>query len=192
MKKVGLWIIAALFAFCIGIFVTKMAVAYIFYPTWRSDIDPCPYFSNIKNPLCSYSPDSNEVPTVTLSELVQNPALYDRKIIRVNGRFLSDKEDPHDSYFYMPDESGVEKPLGVSYWSWKVSEKLCKFIDVQAPDSNSADVTLVVQFLDVTNYPAVREANDGSPFVVMVLHVERMNAVVSPVPSAETLSKQPR
>ena len=89
-------------------------------------------------------------------------------------------------------ESGVDKPLRVSYWSWKVSEKLCKFIDLEAPVSNSADVTLVVKFLDVTNYPTVREANDGSPFVVMVLHVERMNAVVPHSSQAEILPKQPR
>jgi len=206
MKRISFGIGAMLLSVIVGIFLTKIARAYFLFSelqneirvTWQDDESSCGKAkiriigdepSIIDNPLCRFSADLSEIPFVNDSELSKNPKFYHMKIIRVQGRFVSELEDEFKSRFYMKREGGFEEQsIGAGYWSHDVSAKLCEFIDVIAPDSNSADVTLIIQF-GVIDDPTNKDFNNGSPFYMTILHVEKMTAVQS---LNATQSKQPR
>jgi hypothetical protein len=207
MKRLILGIIAMLFALSISVFLTKFISPYFhFYNlrnevfiTWQDEESKCgkprkSLFSDelivIDNPLCNYSADLHEIPTVSYAELTENPKYYDQKIVRVKGRFYSELEDEFNSRLYMKlGNQFAQKHIGAGYWSFNDSAKLCKFIDTNASDTNSADVTLIIQFLDASDNPSAIEHNDNSPFLMTILHVEEIKVIL---PVNNKSSKEPR
>lgn len=198
-----LGIIAMLFALGISVFLTKFITAYFRFSnlqnevriTWQDEESKCgkpkkSLFSDelvvIDNPLCSYSADLHEIPTVNYAQLADNPKFYDQKIIRVQGRFYSELEDAFKSRLKMKLNGHMIPHIRAGYWSLNESVKLCKFIDLNAPDSNRADVTLIIQFLDASDNQSAIDHNDNSPFLMIILHVEEMKPVSS------NGNKQPR
>lgn len=139
----------------------------------------------IDNPLCKYSSDLAEIPIVTHRELARNPAAYDGEIVRVKGRFDSNLEDPFRSRLNpMPEDGAEPMHIGAGYWSFDVSEILCNFIDRNAAETNSADVTLIIQFIDASDNPSAVAFNDNSPLLMTILDVEEMKPVL-PTPKPQ-------
>jgi hypothetical protein len=196
MKKVCLGIAVILLTLSVGVWITKGIKSYFLFSdlqdevrvTWQDEESSCGkprrVFTNseptiIDNPLCNYSPDLREVPTISFSELEQNKNFYDDKIVRVQGRFFSEPEDPFQSRLYIfSNGSIVGQHVGAGYWNFNISEKLCKFIDLNAPDTNAADVTLIIKFIDASDNPSAVEFNHGSPFLMTILDVEEMHTVL--------------
>jgi hypothetical protein len=177
MKKLSRRIAVGLLAFVVGFAITVIARKYFFYLTWQGDIELCNN-TEIKNPLCNYSTDLSEIPTVRLSDLVNNPSWYNGKIVRVHSRFYAELEDPFKSYLYEADGSIGKEQLGtIVPWSDDVYRKLCNFIDLNAPESNKADVVVIIRFDDVTDNPHRKETDER--FDVAILHTEQMS-VISP------------
>jgi hypothetical protein len=100
MKKVA--VASILFTTLSGIYLARVIDAYRLFPTletglyvrWQDRHHPCGEpkeisdgdYVVIDNPLCEYSADLIEIPTVSHQRLAQNPGAYDGKIVRVKGR----------------------------------------------------------------------------------------------------------
>ena len=206
MKKVSLGIIAMLFAVMMGILLTKLISPYFYFNslqnevgvTWQDSESSCgkpkkssfsDEFVIIDNPLCSYSSDLHEIPTVTYSDLAQNPKSYDQKIIRVKGRYKMDFDNPdswnlnvvNSARLYMKSDSpSGESPLEYnSPWNFEIIKKLSTFIELNSPKTNSAEVSLIIEFLDVSDNPSVLELTNNNPLQMLVLHVEEMKPFVA-------------
>lgn len=210
MKRISFRIIVLLLAFSIGIFITKVATDYLFYlnlqkevrVTWQDEESSCGKPSKISfshsdesiiidNPLCNYSADLHEIPTVSYSELAGNPKFYDQKIVRVKGRYRMEFKDPNDSSafpfpdnsrFYMKSDSpSGERPLEYnSPWNFDTIKRLRDFIELNAPETNSAEVSLIIEFLDASDNPSVLEISNNNPLQMLVLHVEEMKPYTIP------------
>lgn len=171
MQRFTIALLTSLLTFIVGTTCSTISRTYLF-PTWKGVEKLCGN-SRIENPLCNYSSDLHEVPTVDLITLLKNPEQYDRKIVRVRGRFFSYVDDPFKSFLAEPTYTVKEEEgIGAGYWDWNISKKLCEFIDLNAPESNQADVVLIIQFIDCRKC-------SNSPFkqVMTILHVEQMSAI---------------
>lgn len=158
---------------------------------WQDEEHPCgkprkSMFSEgdeyiIDHPLCNYSADLHEVPTVSYSELAQNPKFYDQKIVRVKGRFQKDfysNATPDNSKLYMKaDSPSGEQPLEFNS-SWSGSRKLSNFIELNSPETNSAEVSLIIKFLDCSDNPAVLEINNNNLLQMIILEIEEMKPFI--------------
>jgi len=200
MKIICLSAVLMLFTFCVGTSISEGIKLYLSYlnvqneitvvpkfmigKTWQDDEQSCgkpqkSFFSDelviIDNPLCSYSADLHEIPTVTYSELSQNPKLYDRKIIRVKGRYFIENDDPQlwNSRLFLMSDDGINSiPIEFnSTWNFDITTKLYNFIRSNAPNTNTVEVSLIIEFLNVSyNTDAMKT------FRMIILHVEEMNA----------------
>ena len=180
MKKTLFKITIILFTVFIGIFTTQSFIKPYLFPTWQGDNDSyCD--RDIKNPLCSYSVDLHEIPTVSLPELAKNPQVYDGKVIRVQGRYYSELEDYFESRLYSLENNEIgQHVLDINgVWNNKVNETLCHFIDINASETNMADVTLVVEFYNASNSPKDLKRNNNNPLQITILRVEEMKPVLN-------------
>lgn len=179
MKKTGIGIFISICIFYIGTFATQFLIKPYFFPTWQGDKDSS--CEEMSNPLCSYSVDLHEIPTVTISELSQNPQKYNDKIIRVQGRYYSELNDYFDSRLYsIENKESIQQVLDVrNIWNNKINETLCHFIDFNSPETNEADVTLIVEFYDAKDDVPNLKRNYNNPFQFTILRVEEMNPVLN-------------
>jgi len=204
MKRTVLAIITILFAFGIGVYLTRNISTYFIYPnlkgneylyngtTWQDEESSCGKPSKsirfnveaapiIDNPLCRYSANLHEIPTVDYDELARFPAFYNEKIIRVKGRFNIELNDPYlgkSRLFMMSHNSSQEQPIEFnSPWDWNITTKLRNFIETNAMQTKSANVSLIITFLDASDNPAVLEISNNNPLQMCVLHIEEMKVV---------------
>ncbi|MCY7348721.1 MAG: hypothetical protein LH614_21225 [Pyrinomonadaceae bacterium] len=207
MKRISSGIIAMLFAIVIGIFLNKFITSYFLFSnlqnevrvTWQDEEYSCGKPSKISfshsdesiiidNPLCNYSADLHEVPTVSYSELARNPKNYDQKIVRVKGRYQMDfihsdswnRNFADSARLYMKSDSpSGERPLEYnSPWDFDITKKLRNFIELNSPETNSAEVSLIIEFLDVSDNPSVLENTNNNPLQMLILHIEEMKPFV--------------
>ncbi len=135
----------------------------------------------VDNPLCKYSASLREIPALSYSELVSNPKIYDHQIIRVKGRYEIEPDDPHlwKSRLYMRCDTGKKEcPLEFnSPWDSRLTSKLYSFIRTKGSNTNTIEVSLIIEFLDASNNPGALEINDNNPLQMTVLHVEEMKVL---------------
>jgi hypothetical protein len=177
MRKIVIGIIVLISIFLIGVFSTQFFIKPYFFPKWQGDNDSsCD--KKIRNPLCSYSVDLHEIQTVEFSDLVQNPRFYNEKIIRLKGRYYNELNSSN-SYLSDINNSNGQQIINVaSYWNNKVNQTLCHFIDVNAPETNQSEVSLIVQFYDVSNRPSYKEIYNNNALQITILRVEEMKPVL--------------
>ncbi len=180
MKKNLFGIIIILLTVFIGIFTTQSFIKPYFFPTWQGDKDSsCD--KDFNNPLCSYSIDLHEIPTVSLSELAKYPQFYNGKVIRVQGRYYSELEDYFDSRLYSISDNKIGEQVLESggIWSNSINETLCSFIDKNAPETNEADVTIIIEFYYITDDKhGGLKRNHNNPLQFTILRVEEMKPVL--------------
>jgi hypothetical protein len=132
------------------------------------------YGTIVDNPLCDYSNDLHEIPTIEYDEIAANPYRFDNRIIRVKGRFEIGNNATglkNSKLFMESNSSGEEYPIHFnSPWDKLIVSKIRESID-SSLYSNSAEVTLIIELLEVSNNTAAMEISGGNPFHMLVLHV---------------------
>lgn len=191
MKKTRIGVIVLIITFSVGFIFYKIISDNTRFATlqnevrvtWQDDEKSCgkpekSLFSDewviIDNPLCSFSLDLHEVPTLELSDFFNNPKLNDGKIIRVKGNYVYNSEDAFKSEFYMQDKILGEKHFGMGYWDFKIYNRIGSFFESRKIESKNVDVILIIQLIDVTDNPAAFEHNGNTPFNITILHIEQM------------------
>lgn len=189
MKKIIVGVTVLIFIFLIGTFSTQYFIKPYFFPKWQGDNDSsCD--QKIRNPLCEFSVDLHEIPTVSFSELIQNSKFYNEKIIRVHGIYYNEL-DSFNSYLSDSSDSKNQQVINVaSSWNNKVNQTLCHFIDVNAPETNQLEVALIVQFYDVSDRPSYREIYNNNALQITILRVEEMKPVLGSSGKQNLLPRQ--
>lgn len=168
-----------------AIFLLTLAIGLTLSVLWPADPVPWPLLdtlcgvSDIQNPLCKYSPDLREIPTVDFCDLVRNPQVYDGKTIRIRGNFVPEDVDSYNANAYLenPECGSDNEQIGVAYWDGHTIQKLMDYL-VFAPGSHRADVVVVGEF-EVAKHR--NEALDNERLFFLILRTEKMS-LVAPVP----------
>ncbi len=77
---------------------------------------------------------------------------------------------------YMKSDSpSGERPLEYnSPWDFDITKKLRDFIKSNSSETNSAEVSLIIEFLDVSDNRTVLEITNNNPLQMIILHIEEM------------------
>jgi hypothetical protein len=141
--------------------------------------------SDTENPLCAYSASLSEIPTIDFCSVVNDPQAYDRKIIRIRGNFsFGEVGNFSDANLQNPACESYHHRIGANYWNGDTISNLGNYLDVFAPTSRRANVTVVGQFLDRAGHGY--ETMGGDRFLFIILHTESMSPA-APVPPNKAL-----
>lgn len=177
MRRVVLWVLIALLTFFTGV-ASNMIWDVQHVSSWQHADILCGN-SSIENPLCVYSSSLHEIPTVEFCSLVHNPKSYDRKIIRIRGTLFGEV-DMFKAYL-QTECDGYDQRIGANYWDGNTISILSNYLDVFAPDSGSAHVIVVGEFIDRAGHGY--ETMGGDRFLFIILHTEKISPASSLLPN---------